>query len=98
MSPISALILQALGYASALTALYSFVHAAIQRKDAFTAADRRTKPFWMGVTGGATVACALAAFAGGASILWIVWIAGLVAALVYIVDVRPQVIEVQRGH
>jgi hypothetical protein len=26
------------------------------------------------------------------------WMAGLVAALVYIVDVRPKLIEVQRGN
>lgn len=98
MSLIAAWIIVGLGYASALTALYAFIHAATQRSDAFTAADRRTKRFWMMVTGGATLGCALAAYSGAGFILWIVWIAGLVAALVYIVDVKPRVIEVQRGH
>lgn len=84
-----------IGYAAVPVGAFAFFHALIQRPDAFTAASKRTKPFWLGVTGGATVVCALFSFS---SPLFIIWIAGLVASLVYIVDVRPKVIEVQRGH
>jgi hypothetical protein len=72
--------------------VYAFVHALLQRPDAFTAADKLTKPAWLGITGAAALVLVL--FQGPMTILWL---AGLVAALVYIVDVRPQVKDVQRG-
>ena len=72
--------------------VYAFVHALLQRADAFTAADKLTKPAWLGITG--VSALVLVLFRGPMTILWL---AGLVAVLVYIVDVRARVIEVQRG-
>lgn len=74
--------------------VFAFVHAATQRSDAYTAADRMSKPAWMGITGGGTAALLLFGFH---NIGMMFWIAGLVAVLVYIVDVRPKLIEVQRG-
>jgi hypothetical protein len=75
--------------------VYAFIHALLQRPDAYTAIDRMTKPAWLGITAGGTVALILFGLAG---IGWMFWIAGLVATLVYIVDVRPRLIEVQRGN
>lgn len=83
-----------ISYAAVPVGIFAFVHALLQRADAFTAADKLSKPKWLGITGGATVACALFNFS---SFLFILWIAGLVANLVYIVDVRPKVVDVQRG-
>ncbi|MEY8041478.1 MULTISPECIES: DUF2516 family protein [Saccharopolyspora] len=71
---------------------FAFVHAAMQRADAYTAADKMSKPAWLGITGGGLLV--LIVFQGPGTLFWI---AGLVAALVYIVDVRPKVKEVQRG-
>ncbi|NIJ14711.1 hypothetical protein FHU38_005112 [Saccharomonospora amisosensis] len=81
-------------WAGTLVGLVAFAHAVMQRSDAYTAADRMTKPVWLAITGGATVAMLLFSFFG---IGMIFWLAGIVAALVYIVDVRPKLIEVQRG-
>lgn len=81
-------------WAGAGTGLFAFVHAMLQKSDAYSAADRKTKPIWLGITGAATAVMALFGF-GGAGYMF--WIAGLVAALVYIVDVRPKLNEVQRG-
>ena len=53
-----------------------------------------TKPAWLGITGGGTGALVLFS---PADLGMMFWIAGLVAVLVYIVDVRPKLIEVQRG-
>ena len=76
---------------------YAFVHALMQRADAFTAADKLTKPAWLGITGASLLI--LIVFQGGPrSSGALFWIAGLVAVLVYIVDVRPRLIEVQRGN
>jgi uncharacterized protein DUF2516 len=93
--PIEALlILKIIDWAAVPVGVFAFVHALLQRPDAYTAIDKFTKPVWLGITGGATLAVWLFSFA---SYGWMFWIAGLVAALVYIVDVRPRLIEVQRG-
>lgn len=36
-----------------VTAVYAFVHAALQRPDAYTAADKLTKPVWLVILGAA---------------------------------------------
>jgi hypothetical protein len=82
-----------ISWAGALAGLFAFVHALLQRADAYSAADRKTKPVWLAITGGSTVAMTLFSFSGAGTIFWL---AGLVAVLVYLVDVRPKLIEVQR--
>lgn len=74
--------------------VFAFVHALVQRADAYTAANRMSKPAWMGITAGGTIALWLFEFYGAGTIFWL---AALVAVLVYVVDVRPKLIEVQRG-
>lgn len=73
--------------------LYAFVHALMQRSDAFTAADKLTKPVWCAITGVGLAILAIST-SGPYSILWLV---GIIAVLIYIVDVRPRVIEIQQG-
>jgi Protein of unknown function (DUF2516) len=85
-------VLRAIWLAGIPVGVYAFVHALLQRPDAFTAADKLTKPAWLGITGAAALVLVL--LPGPMTILWL---GGLVAALVYIVDVRPQVKDVQRG-
>lgn len=74
------------------TGLYAFVHALRQRSDAFTAANKQTKPIWGGITG---VGALLLIFVTGP--LSFFWLIGIIAVLVYLVDVRPRVVDVQRG-
>ncbi len=74
--------------------LFAFIHALGQRVEAYSAAERSTKPAWLGITGGG--AAALLLFEPG-TFGSIFWLAGLVAVIVYMVDVRPRLIEVQRG-
>ncbi len=68
-------------------AVYAFVHAAIQRPDAYTAADKLTKPVWLAILGvGALLAL----------VLGVIGIAiAAVASGVYLVDVRPKILEIQ---
>jgi hypothetical protein len=67
--------------------VYAFVHAAMQRPDAYTAAEKLTKPVWLIILGAAAV------------LAWILGITGVaiaaVASGVYIVDVRPKLLDVQ---
>ena len=92
LAHLDAYILLAIWIAGIPVGLYAFVHALLQRADAFTAADKLTKPAWLGITGVALLVLVLLR-----GPMTIIWLAGLVAALVYIVDVRPRVTEVQRG-
>nr|WP_093147127.1 DUF2516 family protein [Saccharopolyspora antimicrobica] len=71
--------------------VFAFVHAALQRPDAFTAVDKLSKTKWLLITGAAAVLLIL----DQRGPYGIIWIAGLIASLVYIVDVRPKVREIQ---
>ncbi|HYS37389.1 MAG TPA: DUF2516 family protein [Pseudonocardiaceae bacterium] len=83
-----------LNWAAVPVGLFAFLHAVTQRSDAYAAANKLTKPVWLAITGGGTLACALFQFY---NFTMMFWIAGLVAVLVYLVDVRPKLIEAQRG-
>ncbi|GLZ36262.1 hypothetical protein Lesp02_84490 [Lentzea sp. NBRC 105346] len=87
-------VLKLLDWGFSFMGLFAFIHALTQRTDAYTAAERLTKPAWLGITGGG--AAALLLFSPG-DFGMLFWLAGLVAVLVYMVDVRPKLIEVQRG-
>jgi energy-converting hydrogenase Eha subunit A len=80
-------VLFALTIAVFVATVYSFVHAAMQRPDAYTAANKLTKPVWLVILG----------IAGLLS--WVLGITGVaiaaVAAGVYLVDVRPRILEIQ---
>ncbi|MFT4200551.1 MAG: DUF2516 family protein [Gordonia sp. (in: high G+C Gram-positive bacteria)] len=90
-------VLYALWIIAALGAVLALVHAAVQRPDAFTAVDRQSKAFWVGILALATLFLGLFGVAGGLGgpIVGMICLVGLVAVLVYLVDVRPKVDEVQ---
>lgn len=74
-----------------VTAVYAFVHAVLQRPDAYTAADKLTKPVWLVILGAAVAL---------ASILYpVLGVLGMAmsacASGVYLVDVRPKLLEIQ---
>ena len=70
------------------TTIYAFVNAAMQRPDAYPAADKLTKPAWLAILGIAGLLCWL--LQGGTGM-----VIAAVAAGVYLVDVRPKLLEVQ---
>ncbi|MBB2989424.1 energy-converting hydrogenase Eha subunit A [Mycolicibacterium iranicum] len=80
-------VLFALQVAVLVAAVYAFVHAAMQRPDAYTAADKLTKPVWLVILG-VGVLLALVLGITGVAI-------AAVAAGVYLVDVRPKILEIQ---
>ena len=69
------------------TTLYAFVHAAMQRTDAYTAAEKLTKPVWLVILGAAGLLSLVLGITGVAI--------AAVASGGYIVDVRPKLLEVQ---
>jgi uncharacterized membrane protein YoaK (UPF0700 family) len=71
-----------------LFALFAFVDAAIRREDAYRAVDKKTKPFWLIILGLAAVVMKLF------SVMSFLPVIGLIAVIVYMVDVRPAVRQV----
>ena len=71
-----------------VTTVYAFVHAAMQRQDAYTAADKLTKPVWLVILGVAGLLALVLGSVLGPAI-------AAVAAGVYLVDVRPKLLEIQ---
>jgi Protein of unknown function (DUF2516) len=75
-------------FAVLATALYALVHAALQRPDAYTAADKLTKPSWLAILAGAILLAYLMGPGFGSAI-------AACGAGVYLVDVRPKLLEIQ---
>lgn len=80
-------VLAVLQIAVLVTTVYALVHAALQRSDAYTAAEKLTKPVWLVILG-IGVLLALVLGITGVAI-------AAVAAGVYLVDVRPKILEIQ---
>ncbi|KUJ65355.1 hypothetical protein ACZ90_49390 [Streptomyces albus subsp. albus] len=74
-----------------LFALAAFIDAALHREDAFRAADKNTKGFWLIILGLSTAVMKLF------SILSFLPVIGLIATIVYFVDVRPALQQVSGG-
>jgi hypothetical protein len=84
-------ILFALWLIAVAGAVFAFVHAVRQRQDAFTAADKLSKPIWLGILGVALLVLMITSVVGFLGII------AVVAVCVYLVDVRPRVDDIQRG-
>jgi hypothetical protein len=85
-------VLYVLIWAVFLATVYALIHAAMQRPDAYPAVDKLTKPVWLIILGVAAVLC----FFFGVQTLDIFFpTIAAVAAGVYLVDVRPKLLEVQ---
>ncbi|SEH49727.1 Protein of unknown function [Mycolicibacterium rutilum] len=67
--------------------VYAFVHAAMQRPDAYPAADKLTKPVWLVIIGVGGLLALVLGVTGTAI--------AAVATGVYLVDVRPKLLEIQ---
>ena len=83
------LILWALTVIAGIASIVALVHASIQRTDVFPAVDKQSKVLWVSLLAGATL---FIWFFQAPSLFYII---GVVAMLVYIVDVRPRVDSIQ---
>ncbi|MDT9685169.1 DUF2516 family protein [Streptomyces sp. TRM76323] len=71
-------------------AVVALVFAALAREDAYRAADKQTKSFWLIILG---VTVAVDLFVN----FLVLQLAGLVATIVFMVDVRPALRQVSGG-
>ncbi|MFD3807414.1 DUF2516 family protein [Streptomyces sp. NPDC058611] len=79
-----------LGLAMLVLAVVAFVMALVAREDAYRAAEKQSKTFWMVLLG---VTVLVDFFLG----MLFLQIAGLVATIVFFVDVRPALKQVSGG-
>ncbi|WP_212907710.1 DUF2516 family protein [Streptomyces sp. TS71-3] len=70
---------------------FALFDAAFRREDAYRAVDKKTKPFWLIVLGLAFVVSLIF------PILSFLPIIGLIATIVYMVDVRPAIRGISGG-
>ena len=80
--------------------LWAVVDCARHRANAFEATGKRTKTFWLALTGGAALVGIISLFGSGGGIfgtLGLFGLAAVVAASVYLADVRPAVKDAGRG-
>lgn len=89
IADIQQLIVLVLGAIAVGVELYALIHAATQRADAFVAADKLTKPAWLGILAVALL-LGVASFGG----LGLLGLLGVVAAGVYLADVKPAIAQV----
>ncbi|MBM9475717.1 DUF2516 family protein [Nakamurella flavida] len=85
-----------LAIGGALLGVFAVVDALSRRPDAYAAADKQTKGTWTGITVAAAVVLGLG-IPGLFPPQSLLWLAGLVGSLVYLLDVRPRLREVQSG-
>jgi 4-amino-4-deoxy-L-arabinose transferase-like glycosyltransferase len=88
LADLAGVILFTLGIVVALVGLYAFIHAAMQRPDAYTAAGKLTKPVWLLILGAGVALSLLFSGGFGAAIC-------ACASGIYLVDVRPKILEIQ---
>ena len=81
-------VLQLVSWAASAATIYAFVNAAMQRSDAYPAADKLTKPAWLAILGIAGLLSLV--LSGGTGM-----VIAAVAAGVYLADVRPKLLEIQ---
>ncbi|MET8697398.1 DUF2516 family protein [Kitasatospora sp. NPDC058032] len=75
--------------------LFALIDAATRPEDAYRAADKKTKGFWLALLG---IAFGLDLLFGANFMTSFLTLGGLVAAIVYVVDVRPAIRALtQRG-
>lgn len=80
--------------------LWALVDCARHRANAFEATGKRTKTFWLALTGGATLVGVISLLGSGGGLfgtLGLFGLAAVVAASVYLADVRPAVKDAGRG-
>ncbi len=86
----SSLLLLALGLGALALKVWALVDAVSRPAPAYVAAGKLTKVAWV-------VILALAVVLGGTSVLGLFGLVGVIAAIVYLVDVRPAVREMRPG-
>ena len=88
---------EVLALAALIVEVWAFVDAIRRPSAAFVAANKRTKPIWLIITGVATAIGIGTAASSGFAAIGILSVAAFVPAAVYLTDGRPRVREFRGG-
>lgn len=85
-------------YFALIILAWAFIHALMQRNDAFSAVGTLSKPAWLGILGALffIVGLFVALLGGGGLLRIFVWI-GLAAAAYYLLETRRGIKDVSEG-
>jgi len=86
----SSLLLLGLGLLALAIKVWALVDAVTRPGPAYAAAGKLSKPIWVGIL-------VVAVLLGGTNVMGLFGLLGTVAAIVYLVDVRPAVRELRPG-
>lgn len=86
-----------MGAVGAVVGVFAFADAAIRRPDAYPAADKKTKTAWLAITALSGMALVLGLYPLVFPPPSLIWLAGMIGSLVYLLDVRPRLREVTGG-
>jgi hypothetical protein len=92
MASFDGLVFMVLSWGALALTAWAFIDALIRPAPGFVAAGKLTKPGWAAITG---IATAVVYFFGPMSFLGL---PAIIAAIVYLVDVRPAVRGLRRGN
>jgi hypothetical protein len=92
MAAFDELLLLVLTYGALALTVWAFVDALVRPAPAFVAAGKLTKPGWAAITGIAAVVVYLF------GVMSFLGLPAVIAAVVYLVDVRPAVRGLRRGN
>ncbi len=92
---VPALVYLVLYWACLGAGVWALIDAAVRRTDAYPAASTQSKQFWLILLGAGLAAQIL--FPALSGLLGMLGLAGIIAAIVYLVGVRPKLIAVTRG-
>lgn len=93
MGSLTSWIVAIIDVATLVISAWAFIDCTRRRSDAFPAIGRHSKGLWLGLTGAAT----LVSFANFYP-LGILGIASIVIAGVYLLDIRPRIVEITSGY
>ena len=97
MDPI-AIAFDVLAFAAFVAEGFAFVDALRRPSQAFVAAGKKPKAFWLAIIGtSAVVGLGYAVYVGGMSVLSLFPVAAFVAAAIYLTDVRPAIRQLRGG-
>jgi hypothetical protein len=89
---LTSIILQAIYVGTLVIGVWAFIDSSRRRPDAFPAVGRKSKSLWVALTGVSTLIAAVAY-----SPIGLIGIAAIVINGVYLLDIRPRIIEITSG-
>ncbi len=88
----------ALGLVALGIEVWALIDCARRKPEYFDAAFKKTKTFWLGMTGGSVAVGVLGVMGSGLPFMLLLQIAAVVAASVYLADVKPAMEGLRGGH